>query len=107
MQLGERTVKIGKVMQHRVAEHEVEALIGERQIGGVGLLGSHALEPEALGVGVERRHHSRRDVGAGRILDDAGLKQVEAEVARAGADLERTLKAGRELRRRAACAACR
>ena len=44
------------------------------------------------------RDHPRRDVGAGRLPDDAGLEQVEAEVAGAGADLQRAAVAAVELR---------
>ena len=34
-ELGERAVEVGQVVQHRVAEHEVEALVVERQRGRV------------------------------------------------------------------------
>ncbi len=44
---------------------------------------------EALGVAGQHAHHARGDVGAGRFRHDAGLEQVEAEVAGAGTDLQR------------------
>ena len=80
------------MVQHGVAEHEVEALIGERQALGVDLLGLH-LETEPLGVRAQRREHARRDVGARRFGDHPGAQQVEREVAGAGADLERACPA--------------
>ena len=54
-------------------------------------------EPEPPRVGVQRRDHPGRDVGAGGVRDDPGLEQVEAEVAGAGADLERAVVALVEL----------
>ena len=43
------------------------------------------------------RQHPGRDVGARRLVDDARLEHVQAEVAGAGADLERTAVAAVEL----------
>jgi hypothetical protein len=76
------------VVEHRVSEHEVEASGSERERLGVG---AKALDgqPETLGVRGQRPHHPRRDVGARGIVDDPGSEQVEAEIAGAGADLER------------------
>ena len=54
--------------------------------------------PRRCGIGRERAEHAGRDVGAGRLADHAGLQQVQAEVARAGADLERPAEAAVELR---------
>ena len=49
MELGEGAVEVGQVMQHRVAEHKVEALIAERQRLGVGTgRCCTLLEPEPL-----------------------------------------------------------
>ena len=76
------------MVQHGVAEHEVEALVGKRQALGVDLFGPH-LEAEPLGIRAQRREHPRRDVGARRLGDHPGAQQVEREVAGAGADLER------------------
>ena len=76
------------MVQHRVPEHEVETLIRERQLGRVRRFGAHPFQPEALGVVLECCEHSRRDVGTGGVTHDAGLEQVEAEVAGTGADLE-------------------
>ncbi len=36
LELGERALQVGDVVQHRVAEHEVEAVVRERQALGVG-----------------------------------------------------------------------
>ena len=46
LELGECPGQVGDVMEDRVAEDEVEALIGERQVLGVGGLGRD-FEPEA------------------------------------------------------------
>ena len=35
MELGEGAVEVGQVVEHGVAEHEVEAVVVERQLGGV------------------------------------------------------------------------
>ena len=88
LELGERARQVGDVVQDRVAEHEVEALVRERQRLGVG---GHGLDLQAqpLGVGGEAREHARRDVAAGRLLDQAGAQHVQREIARPGADLER------------------
>ena len=48
-ELGQRAVEVGQVVQDRVAEDQVEALVVERQALGVGGLRLH-LEPEPLGV---------------------------------------------------------
>ena len=56
------------------------------------------LEAQALRVGRQRPDHPRRDVGARRLADRAGLQQVQAEIAGAGANLERPAEAPVELR---------
>jgi hypothetical protein len=66
VELGERASQVGQVVQHRVPEQEVEALVGERQRLRVGA-GGLDVEPESLGVGAQRRDHPRRDVGAGDL----------------------------------------
>ena len=76
------------MVQHGVTEHEVEALVLERQLRRVAGRGLD-LQPELGRVVLERLQHAGRDVGAGRLADHAGLQQVQAEVARPGADLER------------------
>ena len=77
------------MVQHRVAEHEVEALVGERQLLGVGGIGPH-LRPEALRVG---RQGSTSMPGEMSLQvassDQPGAQQVEREVARSRADLQR------------------
>ena len=65
-------------------------------------------QPEPLRVGAAASGTiPGRDVGAGGVADDAGAQQVEAEVAGAGADLERPLEAAVERPDRAPCGACR
>src|SRR5579859_7351807 len=88
MELGEGTLQVWQVMKHRVPEHEIEALVREGQRLGVGPGRSHR-HAKAVGVGGERSHHPGRDVSARRLPYDAGLKQVEREVAGPGADLQR------------------
>jgi hypothetical protein len=88
LELHERALQVGDVVEHGVAEHEVEAVVRERQALGVGRFGLD-VEPEALGVGGERLQHSGRDVAAGRFADQPGAHQVEREVARPRADLQR------------------
>ena len=56
VELGERAVEIGQVVQYGVAEHEVEALVLERERGGVAGRGLH-LEPELLCVALQRLQH--------------------------------------------------
>ena len=95
VELGERALQIGEVVQHRVAEHQVKARFCERERLRVGA-GRPDAEAEPIGVDRERGQHPRRDVGARRLLDDARLEHVQAEVAGAGADLERTAVAAVE-----------
>ena len=71
-----------------VAKDEVEALVLERQSLGVGLAGLD-LEPQALDPGGELAEHPRGDIRRHEPLDRAELHQVEREVPRARADLER------------------
>ncbi len=75
-------------MQDRVAEHEVEAVIGERQRLRVG---GHGLDRQAqpLGVGGEARKHAWGDVAANRLVDQAGPHHVQCEITGPRADLER------------------
>ena len=40
-ELGERAVEVGQVVEHRVSEHQVEALVAERQRFGVGARGPY------------------------------------------------------------------
>ena len=49
VELGERAVEVGQVVEHGVAEHEVEALVVERQLGGVAR-GRLDVQPERLRV---------------------------------------------------------
>jgi hypothetical protein len=94
-ELRERALERRQVVQHGVAEHEVEGRVVERELGGVAGGGLH-LAPEPARVGLERLQHAGRDVGARRVLDDPGAEQVEREVAGARADLQRArVRAGR------------
>ena len=74
-------------MEHRVAEDEVEGVVGERQLGRLAADGLH-LDPQLLRRGGEGREHAGGDVGRDRTLEHARLEQVEREVAGAGPDLE-------------------
>ncbi len=76
------------MVEHRVPQHQIEAPIGEGQALGVGGHRAH-IEPKALGVGAQSIQHPRRDVVAGRLLDHARAEQVEREVPRSRADLQR------------------
>ena len=64
-ELGEAGVEVGQVVQHGVAEHEVEALVLERQLRRVAG-GGLDVEAELVRVVLERRQHAGADVGAGR-----------------------------------------
>ena len=64
----------------------------ERQLLGVAGDGRD-VEAQAHGVGLQRVEHPGRDVGAHGVAHDAGLQHVQAEVAGAGADLQRALEA--------------
>ena len=88
VELGERAVEVRQVMQDGVAEHEVERLVVERQLGGVAGDGLD-VQAEPLRIALERGQHPRADVGARGRAHHAGLQQVEREVAGARADLQR------------------
>ena len=87
-ELRERALQLRQVVEHGMAEDEVEARVLERQRGGVARRGLD-LQAEARGVRPQRVEHPRRDIRADARADHAVLHQVEREVARAGADLER------------------
>jgi hypothetical protein len=87
-ELRERAVEVRQVVQDGVAEDEVEGLGLERQL--LGIARHHVdVDAETVGVGLQRREHPGRDVGAGGVPDHAGERQVQREVAGAGTDLER------------------
>ena len=96
VKLVERAAEVGEVVEHRVAEHEVEALVGERQRLGI-RAGRADIEAQALRIGRQRSDHPRRDVSARRLAHGPCLQQVQAEVARACTDLERPAEATVEL----------
>ena len=87
-ELAESARQVGDVVQHGVAQHEVEARVLEGQPLGVRDDGLH-LQPKALGVGAQRGQHSGGDVRASRVLDQPGAQHVQREVPRPGADLQR------------------
>ena len=62
--------------------------VRQRQLLGVARDGRD-VEPEAARVALQHREHAGRDVAAHGAAHHAGLQQVEREVARAGADLQR------------------
>src|SRR4051794_31973679 len=88
MHLAERPGEVGDVVKNRVAAHEVERLVGERQALGL-RANPRDLEVNATRRPLERVEHALRDVGRGGALDRAELEHVEAEIAGSGADLER------------------
>ena len=99
-ELGEGLLEVGDVVQDGVAEDEVEALVLEGQLLGLG--GDRLdVEPERVGGRREPRQHPRRDVGRGQRLDRPELEQVEREVAGARADLQGVAEALRRRARRA------
>src|SRR5580700_212323 len=71
-----------------MTQHQVEALVSERQALRIGWLSLH-LQAEPRGVSLQRLEHARGDVAARGRPDQAGAKQVQAEVASSRADLER------------------
>jgi hypothetical protein len=71
-----------------VTQHEIERAVRERQRRGVAGDSSN-VEPEPRSVALEGREHPGGDVGADGLADHPREHQVEREVARAGADLER------------------
>ena len=77
LELGERAREVGDVVQHGVAEHEVEAPVREGQALGVGGLGLH-LAARTPRVVLEDRQHARRDVAAGGLCDHAGAAACSA-----------------------------
>ena len=89
------------MVQDGVAEDEVEALVLEGQLLGLGRDRGHAVEPERLGGRGQPLQHPGRDVGRGQPLDHPELDQVEREVAGPRADLERVAEASRRRARRA------
>ena len=85
------------MVKHRVAEHQVEALVGERQRLGVGAGRTH-VEPQPLRVAAQVATIPGEMSVQVASRDDPGQQQIEAEVTGAGADLERALVAVVELR---------
>ncbi len=86
-EFGEGALQVGDVVKDGVAEDEVEALLLEGELLGLGRDRPH-LQPERLGGTREPPQHPRGDVGRGQPLDHAELEQVEREVAGARADLQ-------------------
>ena len=84
----EGALQVGDVVQHGVPEDQVEAPSSKGSFSASAAT-VFTFRPSSRRVLVQRRQHPRRDVGGGRPLDDAGLHQVEREVAGPGADLER------------------
>ena len=80
MKLAESAVEVGDVMKDRVAEDEIEALIGERQRFRLGARRGD-VEAQAPGARAKGREHAGGDVGRGYPLDQSQLEQVEREVA--------------------------
>ena len=105
-ELAEGGVQVGQVVEHGVADHEVEGLVLERQRSTPRRRRSRTLDAQARRGGREHARACRARCRWPRAsLDHAGAHQVEDEVAGAGADLERAPEA-RRLARPAPCAAC-
>ena len=88
-ELAERLLQVRDVVQHGVAEDDVERVVLERQPLGV----AHdrldrGRQAEALGGGGQRLQHPGRDVCCHHLVEPAVAQQVQREVAGAGADLE-------------------
>jgi hypothetical protein len=87
VELGERALRVGEVVQHGVAEHQVEGGVGQGEALRVARR-RFDLEPDAVGVGGQRREHPRRDVRADGLPQHVGEHQIQREVAGARADLQ-------------------
>jgi len=86
-QLGHRTGQVGQMVQHRVAEDDVERVVGEGEGGGVAA-GGVRVHAETAGRFAQGVEHAGGDVG-GRVLGDhARQREVQPEVAGSGADLQ-------------------
>ena len=100
VELAERLVEVGQVVQHRVAEDEVEGLVGERQRAR---LRRDRLDLEARAARRWPRSVSsipgEMSVARG-VVDHARLQQVQGEVAGARADLQRAAEAAAVLAER-------
>jgi hypothetical protein len=88
VKLAKGPLQVGDVMQHGMAEHQVEAAVGQLQALGVTPHRGHG-EPQLGGVAPQLRQHPGGDVHAHGRADHACLHEVEGEVARAGPDLQR------------------
>jgi hypothetical protein len=88
LELAEAPIEVGQVVKDGVPEDEIEALVVEGQLLGVAGDGLD-VEVQAPRVGLQRVEHAGGDVGGHGVGDHARLEHVEAEVAGAGADLQR------------------
>src|SRR5690606_10748980 len=85
--LPDRLLDVGDVVEHRVADDEVEGVVVVRDGLGVG---DPALDAEAelLGIPLRGLDHPGADVGDVSLVENARLLQVEQEEAGAAAELE-------------------
>jgi hypothetical protein len=89
-ELAKGQVEVGQVVEHGVAEDEVERVVLEGEVRG--LAGRRLDREPQLGRGaLEAPQHSRRDVRGHRLAHHSGAQQVEREVAGTGSDFERAL----------------
>ena len=97
VKLGERAPQVGQVVQHRVAEHEVEA--AGRRTAATRRRRAAALTSSPSRSALARRVETMPGEMSVQVAcaTTPGLQQVEAEVAGAGADLERAVIALVEL----------
>ena len=77
LELGERELEVRNVVEHGVAEHQVEALIAEREALGVDA-DRLDVKPRRWALSWSVAEHAGRDIAAGRLFDDAGTEHVPA-----------------------------
>ena len=98
--LGEAAVEVGDVVQHGVADDDVEGVVVVGQPFGIGDPALD-LEAEAARVALRDLDHARAQIGDVALVDDAGELEVEREEAGAAAQFERRRgRASRRCRRR-------
>jgi len=85
--LAQRGAEVGQVVQDRVAEDDVEAVVFEGQARRFAAGGLRS-QAEALRGGAQDLEHAGRDVGRHVVRERARAEQVEAEVTRARTDLQ-------------------
>src|SRR5699024_2335931 len=85
--LAQGGLDVRDVVDHRVPDDEVEAVVGEGEGLGIGDVAADG-EAEPLGVLLRCLDHPRREVGDVDLLDQSGDLEVEREEPGAGPELE-------------------